>query len=729
MAVLNLKYYTGEDFYSDGDVEDEILDIVKKGTDIEELEDKKYPVLYHLSDIRANILNWYPFAEGSSALEIGAGCGAITGVLCDRLDYVASVELSKRRAAINYNRHKNADNLEIYVGNLNDMEFDRRFDYAILNGVLEYAISFTESDNPYVDFLGQIRKHLTDNGKIIIAIENKYGLKYFAGAPEDHTNEYFLGLNNYEGNRSVRTFGKTELAKLLADSGLNYTKFYYPYPDYKFPNEIFTDSTLKTFGYGRDYYNLNGDRYLLFNEERVARGLANEGVAAAFSNSFLIVASASEIKESEDIVYAKINNDRAKQFRILTTISNTESGKIVRKKPICNEAAEHIEDMIKRSSAKVQGVKNQQGALESMPSMSPKAVFEYRYIEHPTLDMDIKELIDRKDAGEIADVLEKLFDAAFGRVINTEYQTDEFKEVFGSDTTGRNENCAKDINIDLICDNVFRLDEGYVVIDCEWVFPFYIPVDFVKWRTVNELYNKYNSLSILMPKQDMLQRLGISVCNEDVFNSWNYHFSKKYVGANSLELYSIPKDTVSLHDIIEHKLPVAKSGSALYIDTGHGFCEEEKVVGIIRLNGDDFEVGFEIPAKWHTKHVRWDPMENILIKVRITDIISDADVSIAGNNGYAEEDGFDKFISIDPNYDIVSDNYIRKICLKGKLKYITEQELKAFYEQSRKKSEYIGELEHRLEDLKQENSILKNTFHNRAKRFMRRLFKQTERAK
>lgn len=721
MAVLNLKYYTDKDFYSDGDVEDEILDIVKNEIDIEELEDKKYPVLYHLSDIRANILNWYPFAEGSSALEIGAGCGAITGVLCDKLDYVASVELSKKRATINYTRHKNADNLEIYVGNLNDMEFDRKFDYAILNGVLEYAISFTKSDNPYVDFLRQIRKHLTDNGKIIIAIENKYGLKYFAGAPEDHTNEYFLGLNNYDGNRSVRTFGKAEFTRLLADSGLNYTKFYYPYPDYKFPNEIFTDSTLKTFGYGRDYYNLNGHRYLLFNEERVARGLVNEDVAAAFSNSFLVVASASEINEAEDIVYAKINNDRAKQFRILTTISNTETGKTVRKKPIGNEAAGHIEGMIKRSCTETQSAGNQQGTLEPMPSVTSDSVFEYRYIEHPTLDMEIKEFIDRQDADKVTDILEKLFAAAFSRVEDTEYQTDEFKEVFGSETTGKSENCAKDVNIDLICDNVFKLDDKYVVIDCEWVFPFYIPVDFVKWRTVNELYNKYNSLGLLMPKQDMLQRLGISAGNEDIFNSWNYHFSKIYVGANSLEAYSVPKDFVSLNNIMDHKPLATKSNSALYIDTGHGFCEEEKAVSIIRIDGDNFEAGFEIPAKWHTKHVRWDPMENSLIRIKITDIISDADVKITGTNGYADEDGFDRFISLDPNYDIISDNEIRKICLKGKLKYMTEQELKAFYDKSRMDSEYIGELERRLEDLNRENNVLKNTFTNRVKRFLRRV--------
>ena len=35
--ILNLKFYKGEDLYSDGDVEDEILKICKSGQDIQEL--------------------------------------------------------------------------------------------------------------------------------------------------------------------------------------------------------------------------------------------------------------------------------------------------------------------------------------------------------------------------------------------------------------------------------------------------------------------------------------------------------------------------------------------------------------------------------------------------------------------------------------------------------------------------------------------------------------------
>ena len=123
MAKFNLDYYSGENFYSDGDIEKEILKIVKTQGSYESMENVPFPVLYHLSRVRENILNWYPFQEDATCLEIGSGCGAISGLLCERMKKVVSVELSKQRADINMARHERVPNLEIWVGNLNDMVY------------------------------------------------------------------------------------------------------------------------------------------------------------------------------------------------------------------------------------------------------------------------------------------------------------------------------------------------------------------------------------------------------------------------------------------------------------------------------------------------------------------------------------------------------------------------------------------------------------------------------
>ena len=58
MAILNLEYYTQKDLYSDGDIEEQMLKMAKEGVTCEDLssEQVSFPVIYHFSDLRANIL-------------------------------------------------------------------------------------------------------------------------------------------------------------------------------------------------------------------------------------------------------------------------------------------------------------------------------------------------------------------------------------------------------------------------------------------------------------------------------------------------------------------------------------------------------------------------------------------------------------------------------------------------------------------------------------------------
>ena len=87
-VILDETYYGGTDLYCDGEVEDTLLAIVKEHPEEEFAriiaEQKSWPVLYHLSRFRENIISWLPITKDSKVLEIGAGCGAITGALSAR---------------------------------------------------------------------------------------------------------------------------------------------------------------------------------------------------------------------------------------------------------------------------------------------------------------------------------------------------------------------------------------------------------------------------------------------------------------------------------------------------------------------------------------------------------------------------------------------------------------------------------------------------------------------
>ena len=103
MAKINFNYYDGLDLYNDGSIEEKLLKYFKG--EIKDLENNVEGFFY-TTEIRKNIVNWYPFKKNSRILEIGAGVGSITGALLKNNNIVVSVEGSKRRAEVIYERYK-----------------------------------------------------------------------------------------------------------------------------------------------------------------------------------------------------------------------------------------------------------------------------------------------------------------------------------------------------------------------------------------------------------------------------------------------------------------------------------------------------------------------------------------------------------------------------------------------------------------------------------------------
>jgi 2-polyprenyl-3-methyl-5-hydroxy-6-metoxy-1,4-benzoquinol methylase len=296
-VVLNYDFYTGNDEYSDGDSESELLDIVKNHEPSEYNEiiskRKSWPILYHLSKERENVLEWYPFDKEDSILEIGSGCGALSGMFARKGKSLTCIELSKRRSLINAYRNRN-EKIEIIVGNFQNIEpnIKEKYDIITLIGVLEYAGFFIKGDKPYEEFLKIIKKHLNPSGKIIVAIENKYGLKYWAGCKEDHVSAYYEGIEGYTHAKSIRTFSKNHLERLAASCQLKIDDFYYPYPDYKLPTMIYSDQYLPKIGeLNNNIRNFDNDRIVNFNEAKAFDSIIEDDLFPVFTNSYLIIMS------------------------------------------------------------------------------------------------------------------------------------------------------------------------------------------------------------------------------------------------------------------------------------------------------------------------------------------------------------------------------------------------------------------------------------------------------
>ena len=526
---LNLTFYKGKDLYSDGLIEDELLEIVKNNPKEKYneiiFEKSNWAVLYHLSEIRSHVIEWVPITKEDSVLEIGAGCGALTTILSEKSKKVTCIELSKKRSLINANRNKDKDNIEILVGNFQDIEISEKYDYITLIGVFEYAKSYINSERPYEKFLEIIKKYLKPNGKIIIAIENKLGLKYWAGCKEDHTGLYFEGLEGYPKTDVVRTFSKNEIYELLKESGFKNNEFYYPYPDYKLPNVIYSDDYLPKLGELDDNLrNFDADRLVLFNENAVFDSIIRANLFQELSNSFIIISSF-EKEEKEKLIFSKYSDSRDNEYKIRTSILIDKRGnKKVEKIPLNKKSINHIEKIYNNYTILKSQYENSDFHLETCRKLDNK--IEFDYIEGKTFVEILNEEFDKNGLEAVIERIKELKEKLYKLSNNEKFEiSEEFKKVFGSVKLDENKKCIKPANIDFIGTNLIYSNGKFHIIDYEWVFNFYIPIDYIVYRTIF-YYQDENVYKNKINLRKILEKLEISVQEEEKYYKMELQFDK-----------------------------------------------------------------------------------------------------------------------------------------------------------------------------------------------------------
>lgn len=554
--TLNLDYYSGKDLYSDGIIEDEMVEIAKKYPEeafpgvIEERG--SWPIMYHLSPFRHNIIDWLPFKKTDKVLEIGSGCGAITGAIAEKAGSVTCVDLSKKRSLVNAYRNQRYDNITIVLGNFEEIEphLDTDFDYVLLIGVFEYGQAYISGENPYERFLQIINRHRRDDGRVVIAIENKFGLKYWAGCREDHLGTYFSGLENYHEGGAARTFTRQGLEQIIQAAGITRYAFYYPYPDYKFMTTIYSDKRLPKVGeLSNNLRNFDRNRMLLFDEKTVFDTIIEEKEFPLFANSYLLL-----IGEDVNCSYAKFSNDRSEEYAIRTEIREEASGRYVYKIPMTELAKEHLRDMKESYVALVDRYQGCGFVVQPCERMEDDSLrFQHMY------GVSLEKCLD--------DCLEKNDLERFEHLVRTYVEKLSFAE-------------EKDIsNYDLIFANIIIDDHQiWQMIDYEWTYHKCMQAKEIAFRAAYDyllgspMRRQYEGFLL----QDIL---GISEEEKNTYILREKDFQKDVTGTRAAmgdmreKIGNVAPDMKVLEEVFisdYHKYTVQ-----IYDDFGDGFSEEQ----------------------------------------------------------------------------------------------------------------------------------------------------------
>lgn len=679
-VCLDETYYPGEDLYSDGAVEERLLELAEEYGESDYhkaiVKEREWAVMYHLAHERGNILSWYPFGEGAKILEVGSGCGAVTGALAANAGSVTCIDLSKRRSMINALRNREKDNIKIYVGNFQDVEkgLEKDFDYATLIGVFEYGQGYIGGERPYHEFLSAVMGHIKPGGKLLLAIENKFGLKYWAGCTEDHVGRMFEGIEGYPCADGVRTFTKPELIRILEECGYSDYRFYYPHPDYKIPLEIYSDGHLpKKGGLAGNFCNFDRSRLALMDEGRVFDEILEDGLFGLYANSFFVEIRKPPVKEEpEEVVYAKYSNGRAPKFAIQTHITNRKAeGRQIYKKAEYGEGNAHISKIAE--AAKGLGALWQEKGIFHVNQcrLEGNKVF-FEYLEGVTLEEVLDGLLEQKKLGQAMEHIQKAVDSIAHAAPTEEFQvTEEFRQVFGDVELPAKVPAVKIADIDMIFSNLLMDgEENYHVLDYEWTFFFPVPVGFIVYRalhyylegassrgTLGEYVEEYAKLH---PKAGygeqaaqeegngfcgFYQYFGISRELQWIYAEMEQNFQKYISGgyASLSSLYTaMGKASFPLRGIMQE---AERRRMQVYLDMGQGASEENSYY-IDQIFQD--HMCCKIPLPKGTKAVLVDPAFSACMLRDVELKWEDGSAVPYGTTGYEIEENCFLFDDTDP---------------------------------------------------------------------------------
>ena len=532
--------------YEDDNLEKKIKEAVFNNYDFFNVLKKNnyYEYHYFLSELRHSLFTWYPFKKDANLLEIGASYGQLTSLFTKKVANVIAVENTDSKGEIISKRVKNA---KVIVSEFDKLEINEKFDYIVLCNIFEYAKSFCKIENPYEYYLRYLKTFLKEDGVILIALSNRLGLKYFSGFREEHTNQFFMGIDGYLDVNHIRTFTKTELINIIQNANFDNYKFFYPYPDHEFPQIINTDKFVNKIPYNKKpiYFD---ERSYLFSEDILNQSLANDNLADYFSNSFLIEIRNSDNQfESDDIDFVKINNNRKSEFQTVTII---HSNNIVSKHPLLPEAEIHIKKMYDESKSKF-------GKIKYLPCKFKKNHIYYEFLKGNSLENLIMESILQNDKKKFFKLIEDYYDALFYKSSESnKFTTDKFLSIF-KEKSKEKFHCHDNSNLDLNFSNIFIIDNEFVAIDYEWLFDFKVPIEYIFYRTINYYIESNRLFRNFISLVEIFRHFNLNISNIELFKTWDKHLFK-YMSSNiQINKHKIiPKENLDYAEKVDKYLEI-----------------------------------------------------------------------------------------------------------------------------------------------------------------------------
>ncbi|MHA0856176.1 hypothetical protein [Paenibacillus sp. CMAA1364] len=304
---------------------------------------------------------------------------------------------------------------------------------------------------------------------------------------------------------------------------------------------------------------------------------------------------------SNKVIYSKYNRERKTQFQIATIHYQNGSVTKVKKIPLTGEAINHIKAIHDNSLL----LKDVYQNIEVLTGEIIDGCLVYDFIQGTSWDQRLlTEVLNGNLVGFIK-LLESFNDLLTGlKPADREdfISSEEFNTIFGQGLLLKNELCVHPANVDFIFDNVFFTERGTnVLLDCEWVFPFKIPIKYILFRSIYAFWVKYNNyIEPLISFEDILIKFEIDSELKDIFLIMEEEHFQLYVNGDWYKAGFFGRYVKEVHSLnkVTNLLEQSMINMKLFFPSERGYSEDNIISKVCARSSGIMEVSFILDSNY-----------------------------------------------------------------------------------------------------------------------------------
>ena len=341
------------------------------------------------------------------------------------------------------------------------------YDFIIQYGIDNIA-------EPMEDYLSNIHNRLKKNGKLLLILDNKIGIRNFCS-----------------GEEKIGRYSKSEIQKILISAGFVDNIFFSVFPDYRQAQLIYREDNVPIENLENRYipkYS-NIDKVFL-PESKLCDCLKREGILNYFANSYLVECCLDCKHCNVDEITLSL--DRGREKSMITTIYSDH----VEKRPAYPEGYKMLLKLSKNIEyLKERGITVVDTLLKDDRLIMPRinAVLANNYLQE-LLVSDRNLFLKRLD-----DFYELIMQSS--DIIEHNEMGDILSKGF----------------VDLVPLNCFWTSDRYLVFDQEYVEE-NIPANLIMLRTIIIIYDGVDEVNVVIDKASLYERYGITNCFSELSN-------------------------------------------------------------------------------------------------------------------------------------------------------------------------------------------------------------------